>query len=99
MMLTELVSALPLAGANPNVPTGADFKDWVLVIAGNIFIAILVLRSIGHYFKREWGELFGHIAAGVLVGGLIYANNETINVLKGFWGLVSGVARCASAEP
>jgi hypothetical protein len=49
-----------------------------------------VLRSIGHYFKREWGELFGHLAAGVLVGGLIYANNETINVLKGFWGLISG---------
>jgi hypothetical protein len=49
-----------------------------------------VLRAIGHYFKREWGELFGHIAAGVLVGGLIYANNQTINVLKGFWGLLSG---------
>jgi hypothetical protein len=95
MMLHELVVtaaqvAVPAAPADPNVPTGADFKDWVLVIAGNIFIAILVLRSIGHYFKREWGELFGHLAAGVLVGGLIYANNETINVLKGFWGLLAG---------
>ena len=93
MMTHELAAsvvqlAVPLA--NSNVPTGADFKDWVLVIAGNIFIAILVLRAIGHYFQREWGELFGHIAAGVLVGGLIYANNQTINVLKGFWGLVSG---------
>jgi hypothetical protein len=97
MMLDQLATmadhivttAVPAADPG-NVPTGADFKDWVLVIAGNIFIAILVLRSIGHYFKREWGELFGHLAAGVLVGGLIYANNETINVLKGFWGLISG---------
>ncbi len=95
MILQELAHTISTVGtavptADANVPTGADFKDWVLVIAGNIFIAILVLRSIGHYFKREWGELFGHIAAGVLVGGLIYANNETINVLKGFWTLLSG---------
>jgi hypothetical protein len=88
-LATTVATAVPAADSG-NVPTGADFKDWVLVIAGNIFIAILVLRSIGHYFKREWGELFGHLAAGVLVGGLIYANNETINVLKGFWGLISG---------
>ena len=39
---------------------------------------------------RAEHELFGHLAAGVLVGGLIYANNQTINVLKGFWGLLSG---------
>ena len=93
MMTHELAASvvqLAVPMADPNVPTGADFKDWVLVIAGNIFIAILVLRAIGHYFKREWGELFGHLAAGVLVGGLIYANNQTINVLKGFWGLLSG---------
>ena len=70
MMTHELAASvvqLAVPMADSNVPTGADFKDWVLVIAGNIFIAILVLRAIGHYFKREWGELFGHIAAGVLV--------------------------------
>lgn len=92
MMTHQLLASVVEVSAPQasSVPTGANFKDWVLVIAGNIFIAILVLRAIGHYFKREWGELFGHIAAGVLVGGLIYANNQTINVLKGFWGLLSG---------
>jgi hypothetical protein len=51
MMTHELAAsvvqlAVPLVDSN--VPTGAD--------SGNIFIAILVLRAIGHYFKREWGS-------------------------------------------
>jgi hypothetical protein len=74
------------------LPDGAAFKDYVLVFAGNIFIVIMVVRAIMLYLKREWGGLFGHLAAGVLVFGLVYANNAAIAVMRGFWGLISGTS-------
>lgn len=43
--------------------TGSDLKTWVLLIAGNVFIIILVIRAITYYAKREWGELIGHFLA------------------------------------
>lgn len=70
--------------------TGAEFKDWVLIIAGNIFIVVFIFRSIGAYSKREWGELITNFLAGVLIAGLIYANDQTIGLLKGIWNLIAG---------
>lgn len=81
-MLAQLVAM--------EAPTGADFKDYVLFVGGNVFVAILVVRSIMHYAKKEWGALFGHIAAGVVVFGVIYANNVFLGILRSFWGLLSG---------
>jgi len=61
----------------------ANFKDWVLVIAGNIFIASSYYGPSATTSSANWGELFGHIAAGA-GRGLIYANNQTSRA-KGFW--------------
>lgn len=69
--------------------TGADFKDWVLIIAGNIFIVILVIRSVGYYARKEWGEFVGHIVGAILVGGLIYANDAAMALLKQAWTLIT----------
>lgn len=74
------------------LPDGTAFKDYVLFVAGNIFIAILVLRSIGLYFKRSWGEMFGHIGIGVVLAGMIYATDAFIGILKQIWGLLSGTS-------
>lgn len=70
--------------------TGAEFKDWVLILAGNIFIVVLVFRSIGAYTKRDWGELITNIVAGIIIAGLIYANDTTMNLLKSIWNLIAG---------
>lgn len=70
--------------------TGADFKDWVLVIAGNLFIVIFVIRAIGYYAKKEWGEMIAHIAVAIIIAGFVYATDDTVNLLKGIWGLITG---------
>lgn len=70
--------------------TGADFKDWVLILAGNIFIVIFVIRSLGSYAKKEWGDLTVNILAGILIAGLVYANDTTISLLKQLWNLITG---------
>lgn len=69
---------------------GADFKDWVLGIAGNIFIVILVVRSVGYFAKKEWGELVGHLIVAVFLVALIWFTDPVINLLKAIWGLISG---------
>ena len=69
--------------------TGADFKDWVLIIAGNVFIVILVIRSVGYYAKKEWGELIGHLLVAVVIAGLIYANDAALALLQNFWKLIT----------
>jgi hypothetical protein len=84
-LVSHLVGHLVLAA-----PTGAEFKDWVLVIAGNIFIIVFVGRALGFYAKREWGEFFLHIFGGIIVAGFVYANNTTINILKDLWGIFAG---------
>lgn len=70
--------------------TGADFKDWVLIVAGNIFTVILVTRMIGYYAKKEWGELVGHLIVAVLIVGFIYFNPVAIGLLKSLWTMFTG---------
>lgn len=65
--------------------TGTDLKDWVLLLAGNIFVVILAVRSVGYFAKREWGEFTGMIIAAVLVAGFVYFPDQAISVLKQVW--------------
>lgn len=73
-----------------NVTDGSSFKDWVLVIAGNIFIVILVFRALGHYAKKEWGELLTTVLAAVFIAGVIYANDQTMTLLKNIFNMIFG---------
>lgn len=68
----------------------SGLKDWVLLIAGNIFVIFLVARAVGYYARREWGEMIGHLLAGVLVAGLVYSTDATVNLLKEAWQKLIG---------
>ncbi|MGW1072740.1 hypothetical protein [Streptomyces sp. NPDC002537] len=70
--------------------SGAELKSWVIMIAGNIFLIVLAVRAIGHYAKREWGELLGHFLAGVVVAGFVFESDVTIQMLKDIWTKVAG---------
>lgn len=72
------------------LPDGASIKDWVLALAGNIFIAIFVVRTIGAFGKKEWGELIINVLAAVLIAGLVYSNEATINLIKNVWNTFIG---------
>ena len=69
--------------------TGAEFRDWVLILAGNVFIVIFIVRSLGSYAKREWGELIINLLAGILIAGLVYANAQTIQLLQQLWAMIT----------
>lgn len=71
--------------------TGAEFKDWALILAGNIFIVILIVRIVGAYAKREWGELLTNFCAAVIIAALIYMNEQFVGLLKQLAGLIFGI--------
>jgi len=72
------------------MPTGDAIRDGILVLAGNIFIIIFVVRSVGAYGKKEWGELTINLIAAVLLVGLIYFNESFIELLRNVWQLIVG---------
>lgn len=80
------------------MPTGLDFKDWVLVIAGNIFIVIFVVRAIGYYAKKEWGEMIAHIGVAIVLAGFIYATDTSITLLQNIWNLFTGGGSSAADD-
>lgn len=70
--------------------TGAGLKDWVIIVAGNIFIVLFVVRTLGAFAKKEWGEMIVNVLVGVFVAGLVYSTDSTITILKNLWSLISG---------
>lgn len=70
--------------------TGAELKDWILTIAGNVLIIIFVVRSIGYYAKKEWGEFIVHIIVSVILVMFVYFTDNTIKVLQTIGKLVIG---------
>lgn len=70
--------------------TGDAFVAWVLGIVGAVFIIILVVRAVGSWAKKEWGELVIHLAAAIFIAGLVYFPNQVADLLKGLWRLIVG---------
>ena len=69
---------------------GADIKDWVLLIGGNIFIIIMVIRSISCYAKKEWGDLVTNLVVAAVIAWIVYSNDSFIEFLKWIFGKLSG---------
>ena len=70
--------------------TGADLKIWILAIAGNLFVVVLVVRGLGAFFKRDYGEMVTLFLSGVLLAGLIWFPDDAVSLLKAIWGKAVG---------
>jgi hypothetical protein len=70
--------------------TDGDLSGLILKIVGNLFLIVLVIRAFQHYLKKEWGELWGHIAVSVILIGFIYFTDQVMTILKSIWTMVEG---------
>lgn len=68
----------------------SGLKDWIIVLAGNIFIVILVVRALGAYAKRDWGDLVTNLVVAVVIGFLVYANDSAVALIKHLANLAFG---------
>ncbi|MFD9593078.1 hypothetical protein ACFWA9_10010 [Kitasatospora sp. NPDC059973] len=74
------------------ITDGSSLKGWILAFAGNIFAAFLALRALGHFLKKEWGEMITLFVAAVFVAAIIWFPDGVKTVLTDVWGKVSGTA-------
>ncbi|MFD8597720.1 hypothetical protein ACFV1L_22220 [Kitasatospora sp. NPDC059646] len=74
------------------ITDGSSLKTWVLAIAGNLFLAVLALRAVGHFFKKEWGEMITLCLAAIFVGAIVWFPDGVKTVLTDLWGKVSGTS-------
>ena len=65
-------------------------KDWAILTVGNLFIIILLIRVIGAWAKREWGDLFTNLVGAVVIAFLVYANDSAVALLKQLANLAFG---------
>lgn len=72
------------------MPDGIAIKDAVLVLAGNVFIIIFIVRTVGAFAKKEWGELVVNVVAAIVIIGFVYFTDSSIEVLKSIWSMIFG---------
>ncbi|MFI6143403.1 hypothetical protein ACIBCC_35080 [Streptomyces griseus] len=82
---------------NLALTTGSEFTDWVLVICGNAFGALMAVRAVMYFFREDWGKLITCVFAGVFVAGFVYFPDESKAVLTQVWGTVSETNVAAAA--
>lgn len=71
---------------------GSSILDWIKAIVGNLFIAILIVRTVGQYARSDWGEMMMSLGAAIGVVGVIYFPDQVIGLLKKLFGGASGSA-------
>lgn len=70
--------------------TGQPIADWVLAVAGNIFIIILVYNALQFFAQKAWGAMIALFAGAIVVGAFVWANGPTITFLKWIIGQFFG---------
>lgn len=81
---------LLLVGAPDALAAGADdigknLGDLLATWAKSLFSGVVALISIIFLFNRRYNELALFLAAGVLVGGLIFAPTTIAAVIRAIW--------------
>ncbi|MGW4253374.1 hypothetical protein [Streptomyces californicus] len=78
--------------------TGSEFSEWIMVIAGNAFGAILAYRAVVYFFREDWGKLITYAFAAVFVFGFVRFPDQAQSVLGEVWGKVSETSAAPALE-
>lgn len=67
-----------------------EFQELALKIVGNIFTVVFLVRALGAYIKKDWGDMISQIVFAVVLVGFIYFTDQAIGVLKFLWNITAG---------
>ncbi|MEJ8654791.1 TcpD family membrane protein [Streptomyces sp. MS1.AVA.3] len=62
--------------------TGNDLKTFIMTILGNLFAAVLAVRTFGHWAKSEWGKFVTTLLGAAIVAFCVWAPDKAVTVLK-----------------
>jgi nitrate reductase alpha subunit len=68
---------------------GAAVAAWIGTFAGNILLAAAAVRGVVCFVRKNWGDLVEMIVALVVIGALVYAPRQVIDLTLGVWKMVS----------
>lgn len=60
----------------------SGLKDWVIIVVGNLFIVLLLVRALGSWAKRDWGDLITNLVVAIVIGFLVYANDAAVALIQ-----------------
>lgn len=61
--------------------TGNELLDWLITIAGNIYLAIAIIKTGQFWGSEKYGSLALFLGTGIIVGCFIWLNEQTISFL------------------
>ncbi|MFK0296342.1 hypothetical protein ACIQU6_38525 [Streptomyces sp. NPDC090442] len=73
-----------MGGNNPLV-------SWILTVVTSLFVAVMAVRSFGHWARKEWGALITHVVAGAVVAVMVFTPDKAVNILKFIGGKIATV--------
>ena len=79
---------LATAETPTDLPTGSWLKDWILIIAQNVFVVILAIGAVKAFGKKAWVAFITLAIAGVITAFFIYFPTEAVELLKKFGGKI-----------
>lgn len=71
---------------------GAQILAWILALAGNVLIAVLVVRMLSSFAKKEWGDMITNVLGAALLAWIIWGNESFIAFLTWVVRQVTGQA-------
>lgn len=69
---------------------GGQILAWILALAGNVLIAVLVVRMLSSFAKKEWGDMITNVLGAALLAWIIWGNESFIAFLTWVVGKVTG---------
>lgn len=71
-----------------DLPTGSWIKDWILIIAQNVFVVLLAIGAVKAFGKKAWVTFVTLAIAGAITAFFVYFPTEAVELLKKFGGKI-----------
>ncbi|RLU80149.1 hypothetical protein CTZ27_35465 [Streptomyces griseocarneus] len=73
-----------------DLTTGAELKNWILTVTGNVFAAFLGIRAVGAFMKDDYGKMATLFLLAVFVGAAVWFPDQVKDLLQAVWRKVVG---------
>jgi len=67
-----------------------EFQELALKVVGNVFTVVFIVRALGAYIKKDWGDMISQIVFAMVLVGFIYFTDQSIGILKFLWNITLG---------
>lgn len=71
-----------LAEGIEDLPTGENVKTWIVQLAGNLLIVVLIVFAVKNFISQQWGAMIATLLGGAFVAWIIWFTDSFTAFLK-----------------